>query len=346
MDQSILFVLVILCFIAALSIIKFLTRPKPPKRRLPNLTPPENGRPASELARRLESSVDFLQSIQINYQKFSIPKRSGGQRFIQAPDLALKELQRKILDRLLNKLKVHPAATGFEKGHSIVSNAFAHVDADVILRMDIMCFFTTTAEDRLRGYLYGIGWDQEATDILVRLCTHQGALPQGAPTSPRLSNLINYELDARLDGWAKKVGAVYTRYADDITFSFYNLDSSEPLEAMAQNPKTLERVPQTIQGNKLVSSTIQMTKIILAEYGYDLHTKKKLNIRRRHQQQKVTGLVVNRRLALPRKTRRWLRSVKHHLDIGKPASLSPEQFAGWLAFQDMIEKQYDSLTQD
>ncbi|MEN8128166.1 MAG: reverse transcriptase family protein [Planctomycetota bacterium] len=344
MGQEIFFLAIIIPIILFMITMKILDKPRKPKLRLPNLTPPENGRPTGELARRLGCGVDILATTPINYRQFAIEKRSGGHRYIQAPDASLKKIQRTILKRLLNKLPTHPAATGFAKGHSIVSNAFPHIDADVILRMDIKTFFRSTTENRLRSYLYVIGWDQESTDILIRLCTYHGSLPQGAPTSPRLSNLINYELDARLDGWAKKVGAVYTRYADDITFSFYDIDCIAPFEAVAQNPKTLEKVPQTIQGNNLVASTIQMTKKILAEYEYDLHMKRKLNIRRRHQQQKVTGLVVNKCVALPRKTRRWLRSVEHHLETGKAASLTPQQLQGWQAFEKMVKEQTDFLT--
>lgn len=346
MGQFAIFLALILVATIASIVFKFLAKSKLPKRRLPNLTPPENGRQAGELARRLETSLDILKAASINYHQFTIQKRSGGQRYIQAPAPALKKIQRTILHRLLSKLKTHPSATGFEKGTSIVTNAFAHVGAEIILRMDIKTFFTVTTADRLRGYFYGIGWDQESTDVLIRLCTHQGSLPQGAPTSPRLSNLVNYELDARLDGWAKKVGAGYTRYADDITFSFHNLKHMASFEAVAQNPKTLERIPHIIKGKKAVTATIQMTKKVLAEYGYQLHTRRKLNIRYRHQQQRVTGLVVNEQVALPRKTRRWLRSVQHHLENGKPATLTPQQFAGWQAFREMVEKQTDFLVNE
>ncbi len=346
MEQLGLILVVVLLIIILSSVFKSLAKPRPPKRRLPNLTPPENGRTAEVLARRLECDLDMLVAIPINYQKFAIEKRSGGHRYIQAPDKTLKKIQRTILKRLLNKLPVHPAATGFEKGHSIVSNAFPHVSADIILRMDIKSFFTSTTADRLRGYLYGIGWDQESTDILVRLCTHEDALPQGAPTSPHLSNLINYELDSRLSGWAETIGAVYTRYADDMTFSFHNMNIASSIKRTAQNPKTLERVSCTFPSSQWVSYTRYLVRNILAEYGYKLHTKKKLSIRRRHQQQKVTGLVVNEHVALPRKTRRWLRAVQHRLENGKTATLTPDQFAGWQALQNMIDTQQESLTKE
>lgn len=343
MGQSTIFLIIIVVTVIGVIIAGIAVGAKRPQRRLPNLTPPEKGREAGQLAVRLGCSLDALAAVAIAYQQFVIPKRSGGQRVIHAPEPSLKKVQRTILNRLLSKLKSHPAATGFERGASIVTNAFGHVGADVVLRMDIKNFFTATGEGRLRGYLYGIGWDKKSADILVRLCTYKGSLPQGAPTSPRLSNLINYELDARLDGWARKVGAIYTRYADDITFSFHDMDNRSSVQIAVQNPKTLEKVPYALKPDHFVAYTIRMTKKVLAEYGYELHTKRKLNIRRRHQQQKVTGLVVNKTVALPRKTRRRLRAVQHHLETGRPASLTQKQFAGWQAFRQMIKEQYDSL---
>ena len=89
----------------------------------------------------------------------------------------------------------------------------------------------------------------------------------------------------------------------------------------------------------MISSTIRMTKWVLAEYGYQLHNKRKLNIRRRHQQQCVTGLVVNDRVNLPRKTRRWLRAVRHHHETSRRATLTQKQLAGWTALEQMIENQ-------
>lgn len=271
----------------------------------------------NELGRRLNVSLDRLTNLTPTYHQFSIPKRSGDKRVISAPQTELKQMQRTILRRLLTRLKSHPHATGFERGHSIVTNANVHVGSAVVLRMDIKEFFTSTSSGRIKDLFRHLGWDSQASALLVKLCTYQGRLPQGAPTSPRLSNLVNYPLDARLSALAEKIGAGYSRYADDITFSF-NTDAHGPL-----------------------SAAIRLTKEILAEYGYRLHQTRKLTIRRRHQCQKVTGLVVNKRTALPRKTRRWLRAVQHHHQTGRSASLTNQQLTGWLALQNMIATQND-----
>ncbi len=281
--------------------------PRPNRRK--------TGLDANELANRLGISVDQLRSIHPTYHRFNLPKRSGRPRRISAPVPQLKELQRRALKRVLRRLRVHPAVMGFERGRSIVHNAAAHVGSAVVVRMDLREFFPTTTTDRVRRYLSFIGWDQEAADLLTDLCTLEGGLPQGAPTSPRLSNLVNYTMDARLAGLAKKVGAVYTRYADDITFSF------------------------PVDNHDLIAGMIGSVKAIVHDYGYRLHHRRKLSIRRRHQNQRVTGLVVNEHVALPRQTRRRLRAVRHKLATGQRATMTAEQLAGWDAFEHMIATQ-------
>lgn len=274
---------------------------------------PAGGRGLDELARRLGVREDELHSVPIRYRQFSIPKRAGGERRIAAPEAPLKAMQRCILRRLLGRLSAHPAATGFERGYSIVSNAFVHAGKEVVVRMDLKDFFRSTPSTRVRDYFISIGWSVPAADLLTKLCTHEKGLPQGAPTSPRLSNLVNQLLDSRLAGIAESLGASYTRYADDMTFSL----------------KDEEKVP----------ALIRLVKIAVDEEGYELHQGRKLRIRRRHQQQLVTGLVVNERPALPRHRRRWLRAVEHRVaQRGKP-TLTEAQLAGWMALASMVTRQ-------
>jgi len=291
---------------------------------------PGRGHTVAELARRLDVDQAQLRRIQPRYRPFTIPKRSGGTRRILAPDRELKDLQRRVLRRLLTRLRVHPAAMGFERGRSIVANALAHRRQAVVLRFDIRDFFPSTSAKRLGRYFRRIGWNRPATKLLLRLCTHDGGLPQGAPTSPRLSNLVNYRVDARLAAMAAKLGAAYTRYADDITISF-----------AADDRKKVHYMQRFVR------------QVVEAE-GYRLHHRKKLSIRRHHQQI-VTGLVVNDRVNLPRSVRRWLRAVEHRAqsqrgvwssssDVpdGRPRkrpTLSAAQLEGWRALQAMIARQ-------
>lgn len=157
-----------------------------------------------ELVRRLGVTEEELRAVRPAYRRFRIPKRSGGMREVAAPEKPLKTLQRRILRRLLNRLPCHPHVTGFERGRSIATNAAQHLGKSVVVRMDIRDFFASTRSVRVEHFFRRIGWSSKAAQLLVHLCTDRGGLPQGAPTSPRLANLVNYRLDARLAALAAK----------------------------------------------------------------------------------------------------------------------------------------------
>lgn len=290
----------------------------------------ESGRGLDDLALRLKLRLEELQAVRPRYHEFKIPKRSGGRRTIMAPEPELKALQRRIYRRLLARLPVHLAATGFRRGESIVTHARRHQGQAVVMHLDLVDFFPSTSAKRIEKYFLAIGWNREAAKRLTNLCTADGGLPQGAPTSPILSNLVNYRLDARIAGYAKRLNIVYSRYADDITFSYAGGDSPG--------------------GDKLRASALRhFVRLAAAEEGYRLH-RKKGSIRRRHDRQLVAGLVVNEKVQLPRETRRWLRAVEHRAAQGprqvdlydrpvQPPTLSPSQLAGWRALVRMIEAQ-------
>lgn len=268
-----------------------------------------------ELARRLGMGPRELRLFAPSYREARIPKRSGGTRRLLVPDDRTKALQRRILRRVLDRLRAHPAANGFERERSIVHNALPHVGRAVVVKLDVVDFFPATAARRLDGYFRRIGWDADAAALLVRLTTHENGLPQGAPTSPRLSNLVNFRIDAQLAALAARRKGAYTRYADDLTFSF---------------PKDY---PRRVRG------VVQKARRVLAANGYLMHVRRKLSIRRAHQRQAVTGLVVNAKVALPRERRRWLRAVRHRMATGRAATITPAQLEGWDAFERMVREQ-------
>lgn len=267
-----------------------------------------------ELAKRLGVTEDQLRETSIGYKETFIRKRSGGNRRLMIPNDDLKSMQRRILRRLLARLKNHPATTGFEPGKSIVDNAKLHVGMEVILKMDIVDFFPSTRAGTVRDYFRSIGWCHEAAELLTRLTTCEGGLPQGAPTSPRLSNLVNYRLDARIAGYVATQEATYSRYADDITIGFA-IDFPSGVRSVATTVRT-----------------------IILDCGYSPNGRKQ-KILRQHQQQKVTGLVVNDRVNVPRHIRRKLRAVEHRLNTGQRATMTREQLDGWKALLAMVEKQ-------
>ncbi|MGI5820381.1 MAG: reverse transcriptase family protein [Armatimonadota bacterium] len=272
------------------------------------------GHDLASLAERLGLTVEQLRAVEPRYHSFERRKRSGGTRRIDAPDDRLMGLQRSILRGVLGGLRSHRAAHGFEEGRSIVSNARPHVGKAVVITIDLRDFFAATTDQRVRRYLRFVGWSRSAAAELVRLTTWQGALPQGAPTSPKLSNLVNYRMDARLAGMARAFGGDYTRYADDIAISLVE-----------------DRHEQTF-------TVLRLAGRIVSDSGYEVNADK-TQVRRRHQRQEVTGLVVNERIHLPRETRRWLRAVEHRLRIGGECSLSDAELDGWLALTSMVHTQ-------
>lgn len=280
--------------------------------------PPVRERDVHELARRLKLPLETLRQHACSYHSVDIEKPSGGKRRLEIPDPNTRQLQRRILRTLLNSLNPHPFACGFEHETSIVDAALPHQKKAIVVKMDVRRFFESTSAERIRDYFAGIGWNAEAAELLTELTTFNGHLPQGAPTSPKLSNLVNAKLDESLLRIAKRHGGGYSRYADDITMSF---------------PKA--------RGRKVRGLT-QAVRRILKMYGYTMHGGRKLKFYRQHQRQAVLGLVVNDKVALPRKTRRWLRAVRHHADTGRPTTLSDAQLRGWESLQRMVETQRDS----
>lgn len=271
-----------------------------------------------ELARRLGVTSEELQAITPDYTERIIRKRNGEARRLLVPSDELKSLQKKILRRLLARLRTHPAATGFEPGSSIVHNAIMHTQQAVVICMDVRDFFTETKSERVDAYFRRIGWNRDAADLLTRLTTWDGGLPQGAPTSPRLSNLLNFALDTRIERFVLRRKGIYTRYADDICIS-YSKD-----------------VPKRVRG------TVQIVSRKLKSHGYQVH-KQKTRILRQHQRQKVTGLVVNDCVNVPRHIRRKLRAVEHRFKTGRRATMTQQQFDGWMALLAMVEKQRDEF---
>jgi RNA-directed DNA polymerase len=173
-------------------------------------------------------------------------KRSGGLRLVEAPKRRLKEMQRRVLLGILEKIPPHQAAHGFVKGRSIHSFIAPHVKQQVVLRMDVSNFFPSVIAARIQTFFRAAGYPETVADLLGGICTNavpkrlwrdaapgmdreeiqqarilyaRRHLPQGAPTSPGLSNICAYRLDCRLAGLARAAGANYSRYADDLAFS-------------------------------------------------------------------------------------------------------------------------------
>ncbi|OQR27802.1 ribonuclease H [Pseudomonas sp. T] len=242
------------------------------------------------------------------YTYFTIPKSTGAPRNIAAPCDELKTLQKKVkqlLENCLVSIQLQGTAQGslahgFKKGHSIITNAEPHKRRRFVFNIDISNFFGSIHVGRIRGFLISnnsFKLEPKVATILAQIMCHNDALPQGAPTSPIASNLIGHLIDIRLVNLAAKYGCIYSRYADDITFS---TNKREFPEQIASNIEKDEWIP----GTSLLKA--------IHKCGFSLnHNKTRMQYC--ENQQTVTGLVVNKTLNAPATYRRQVRAILHKL---------------------------------
>jgi hypothetical protein len=231
-----------------------------------------------------------------------VPKPGGRRRLLEIPNAGLKRIQRQLLGGILNHIPPHPAAHGFRTGRSVVTNAAPHCGKGIVLRLDLVDFFPSVPAARVVRTFHTLGYPETVARLLVGLCTtrlpgdvwdsrpHPAAdgsdhagwqrlasrhLPQGAPTSPTLANLAAFRLDRRLAKLAAGVGAEYTRYADDLTFS-----GGEELA-------------------RRVKRVASLVAVIAGDEGFMVNHRK-TRVMRRGGRQHVTGVVVNVRPNVPR----------------------------------------------
>ncbi|NTW80058.1 MAG: RNA-directed DNA polymerase [Geobacteraceae bacterium] len=218
------------------------------------------------------------------YRTYEIPKRNGGLRIIDEPLPTLKSIQRWILDEILSQVEISEHAHAFAKNCSIVKNARPHLASKKILSLDIENFFGTIDFPRVYSLFTRLGYNSVVATTLSHLVTIRGVLPQGAPTSPAISNIVTLKMDRRFSGYAKKLKLEYTRYADDITFS----------------------------GEFTSGTVISFARRVVEEEGFKLNEAKTRSMGR-HQAQEITGIITNVKLQVPRQTRRKLRQIAYHI---------------------------------
>lgn len=217
------------------------------------------------------------------YHTFTIPQAEK-LRTITAPSRPLKQRQRWILQEILSKVSISEHAHGFEVGRSIKTNALLHANSKYVLCMDIKDFFPSISYDSIVNVFQSIGYSPSASCLLADLCSYNKALPQGAPTSPKLSNIIFQPLDEMLSAIANEENAIYSRYADDLTFS-----SNHDLKGI------FDRVKQLLE-----SFGFYLNEEKIHNYGPDVP-------------KKITGLVVqNGTVRVPKRFKRILRQEIHY----------------------------------
>ncbi|SDF84926.1 RNA-directed DNA polymerase [Paenibacillus sp. cl6col] len=219
------------------------------------------------------------------YREFKIPKKKKGEyRDIYEPLPNLKNIQRWILDEILNKLKPSPYSKAFRVGYSIKDNAKYHRNQKKLLNLDIKDYFKSIGYKKVYNFFRSLGYSKHVSVVLANVCTLDDELPQGAPTSPMLSNLITQRLDLRIAKFASKNKIRYTRYADDLTFS----------------------------GDFEEGIVINFVRKVLLSDGF-LINEQKTRVRKQNQQQEVTGIVVNEKLQASKKYRKSLRQKIYYI---------------------------------
>ncbi|MDE7359279.1 MAG: reverse transcriptase family protein, partial [Lachnospiraceae bacterium] len=231
------------------------------------------------------------------YTQFVIKKKNGDDRYINAPDEKLRNIQRKLANILNCVYKVKPAAHGFAVDKNIITNAKNHVRRKYVFNMDLENFFDQIHFGRVRGMLmnppYSIG--SEAALVIAQIACYKGKLPQGAPSSPILTNMICAPLDTQFTRLAREYNLCYSRYADDITFS------------SNKNVFPQEIVYTDLKGVHL-GKEIQD---ILTKNSFSAN-QRKTRIFDSHRRQEVTGLVVNRIVNIRRSYVKKIRAILFH----------------------------------
>ena len=220
-----------------------------------------------------------------HYTKKKIPKRQGGFRTLYTPDPLLKYVQRQILRRVLVQFPVSGCACAYRSGGSTRANAIPHVGKEKILKLDIHDFFASISYISVCQRAFpGTIFPPQVQTLLASLCCYDSMLPQGAPTSPYISNLVMKPFDGYMEEWCRQRGISYTRYCDDMTFS----GSFDAREVTAK------------------------VRAFLLCLGFELNEKKSRLITQGGRQE-VTGLVVNDHVQVSKAYRRRLRQEWYYI---------------------------------
>lgn len=242
----------------------------------------------------------YIKKIDNCYNTLEIPKKNGDTRTICVPNKNLKKVQKKLYNKLstyYDEIKTQNNFTskishGFEKNRSIVTNAEVHKNKRYVVNLDLLDFFPSINFGRVRSYFIKNNYfeiNDDIATILAQLTCYKGTLPQGAPTSPLIANMICNIMDIRILKIAKKYRLDYTRYADDLTFSTNNKYFLNDYD------KFLEDI-----------------KNIIHRSGFELNSKK-TRLLFSNSRQEVTGLVVNKIISVPKEYYKNTRAMAHSL---------------------------------
>lgn len=259
----------------------------------------------------------YGKGVKSQYTTFSIAKKNGSERVIRAPTPQLKRLQQRLKVCLDQLYKPHDAASAFIAGRGILFNARQHTKKAAVFNIDLKGFYDQINFGRVRGLLMSKPYSlrQDTATIIAHMCCVDKVLPQGAPTSPVLSNMICRRLDKDLSLLAKENKARYTRYADDITFSLMSTEC-DALYRM---------VPVSISNDDYSLSTVKFLKLsgslleVIKRNGFSVNDEK-VRLQVFSERQTVTGLKVNKKANVDRRYIRTTRAMTFSLSKDKEAA--------------------------
>lgn len=271
--------------------------------------------------------VRLVKSAPRRYKVFQIPKRASGQfREIAQPAKEVKALQYWVMDSVLSQFSVHQAATGYRQGQNIASNARPHVHGRFLLKLDFRDFFPSLKARDFKLFIAGRKTDLNdgEIEVLSRILfwkpkgTNEMRLSIGAPSSPLLSNILLADFDEQVTSFCSDLGVVYTRYADDLSFS---ADISSKLQ---QTEQMLMALCQSLQSPRLTVNTEKTVRV----------SKKK--------SRRVTGLVLSNdaKVSLGRDQKRRIRANVHHFVTGKLSRQQCLELRGTLAYVNSVEPSF------
>lgn len=235
--------------------------------------------------RNIRKLYAMCNCIEQHYHVFQIKKRTGKMRAIYHPKPSLKYIQRNILRNILEHEPISKYATAYHKGIHLKDNALPHVNKKIILKLDIVNFFEYIRFfDVYQSCFSELYFPKAVGMLLTQLCTYEDYLPQGAPTSAYISNLVMREFDNEIGTWCERQHITYTRYSDDMTFS----------------------------GDFDPAIVVKQVRNRLRKLGLELN-KQKIHVIRGHSCQQVTGIVVNEKAQVTAAYRKKIRQELYYL---------------------------------
>lgn len=268
------------------------------------------------------SSLAQARRRMLMYKEFDIPKRTGGTRRITAPTGKLKDVQKCISVLVAPYYQVPNCVHGFAEGKSVASNASMHTAKNYVLNIDLKDFFPTITYTRVVKSLKELGFNDEVSDIIARLCTIpmwdeqiqmlRNSLPQGSPASPLLSNIVCSTLDQRLSVLAKRYGLTYSRYADDITFSSNH-------SVYAKGGEFFKEFEDIVRSS-----------------GFKIN-EKKTRLQKRGSRQEVTGIIVGEKINTYRQFTKNLRVAVFHAETNGCTPREFNNIMGRVSYMAMVK---------